>query len=1029
MATSTEIKQRANTLADKTDVNSITPKEVGGIMYDLASHGENVLRNGGTLGIRKVYKSVAAMEADSTNPKDFWGDPIKKGNLVVIYDGTTTGVDNNKIYAFMKPGWELATKLDAAYATKAETDAKLAELGSKVLNNSFIGKGVKFSSIHLKGLMPNTLYKLYIPKLWSIESVEGIEDTSYKFAISYFLNGTENRIVGVYRDEELRESYEFTTPDSFDDIMIGGRAVEGEEVFFYLFAMTEIIEVLEEIKKYDNCACSAYTPNYGLLKEFIERNDSSKGITIKFKKTSTSSNMSIFLVCGIRNGVFFSFNPNIPDDYMIGDEAVFEIMSGYSLVMDYKGGENANVRIVESKLVTNDVILLAACSYGNFIYGAFEYLIQGYKSKEQVETLQTYTKNKINVIDRSLTTFFGQGYYNSEVLEGVYYLNKDSKPSIRENSEIYNLSPFIPIKVGDIIEWSGGFAGTADEYPVLALFDSGKEVINFLASSIDPRTWKYTINASVNYAYCRFSFRKDCIGAYIKVNEEKVFEWDGVPFKDTELKNTELFKSKSKLFIGNLINSGSKGGDIEDIESENSKRVITKSACCVPFEGVTIKTKLPYGISCYFWIGLSNGNISSTSGSWLTDGDVYTFPNSIKAYRCVFRADSGSDILASDIKRMVDNEDIAFYYDKEDSDVVNRNINKSTNVGALRRKLLGKPLEQNGMNGMPIFAHISDLHGDAQRLINCMDYCDHIEVDALLATGDFSMYKYKDYCSFQEDIAASHNTPYCFCIGNHEAYPSGESNLYEDCIYNLATSQGYLGEGESITEKCYWYKDFAGKKIRVVAINYYENGIYNGYLGQEQLLWFVNTLKSTPIGYGIIIMLHSPEDKIVVESPYDVFRQKHRVTTYQENGFYVGDRPIMKVVDAFIERTSVLISYTESNGESVAVNADFSDVDASVEFIAYACGHRHEDWIGYYDNSVNKQLSLGITAGVALYGDSSNAAWANQEDLPRGGKGVCQDAFNIYAIDREQGVVKVVRIGADVTESFEDRKIMIIPYR
>ena len=120
MATSSEIKQRANALAEKTDVNSITPREVGGIMYDLASHGENVLRNGGTLGIRKVYESVAAMEADSTNPKDFWGDPIKKGNLVVIYDGTTTGVDNNKIYAFMKPGWQFATYLDAAYVTKSD---------------------------------------------------------------------------------------------------------------------------------------------------------------------------------------------------------------------------------------------------------------------------------------------------------------------------------------------------------------------------------------------------------------------------------------------------------------------------------------------------------------------------------------------------------------------------------------------------------------------------------------------------------------------------------------------------------------------------------------------------------------------------------------------------------------------------------------------------------------------------------------------------------------------------------------------
>ena len=135
MATSTEIKQRANALADKPDVNSITPKEVGGIMYDLASHGENVLRNGGTLGIRKVYESVSAMEADSTNPKDFWGDPIKKGNLVVIYDGTTTGVDNNKIYAFMKPGWQIATHLDAGYATKAGLDAAIENVLTSLRNS------------------------------------------------------------------------------------------------------------------------------------------------------------------------------------------------------------------------------------------------------------------------------------------------------------------------------------------------------------------------------------------------------------------------------------------------------------------------------------------------------------------------------------------------------------------------------------------------------------------------------------------------------------------------------------------------------------------------------------------------------------------------------------------------------------------------------------------------------------------------------------------------------------------------------
>ena len=134
MSTISEIKQRANALANKTDVNSITPKEVGDIMYDLGSYGEHTMRNGGTLGIRKVYESVAAMEADSISPVDLWGNPIKKGNLVVIYDGTTTGVDNNKIYAFFNPGWKLATELDAGYAMRAETEAKLSELAQEVGN-------------------------------------------------------------------------------------------------------------------------------------------------------------------------------------------------------------------------------------------------------------------------------------------------------------------------------------------------------------------------------------------------------------------------------------------------------------------------------------------------------------------------------------------------------------------------------------------------------------------------------------------------------------------------------------------------------------------------------------------------------------------------------------------------------------------------------------------------------------------------------------------------------------------------------
>lgn len=115
-----DIKKRALLLAEKTDSNSISPKEVGGIMYDLSSLLENTIRNGGTLGIRKVYASVDLMENDSEHPTDIWGNPLKRGNLVVIYDGTLAGTDNNKVYAFTDPGWTLAAEVDAGYATRSE---------------------------------------------------------------------------------------------------------------------------------------------------------------------------------------------------------------------------------------------------------------------------------------------------------------------------------------------------------------------------------------------------------------------------------------------------------------------------------------------------------------------------------------------------------------------------------------------------------------------------------------------------------------------------------------------------------------------------------------------------------------------------------------------------------------------------------------------------------------------------------------------------------------------------------------------
>lgn len=117
---SIDLKRRAQELSNKTNIDTIPPTEVGGIMYDTVEYMEKVERNGSTLGIRNTYASIAAMNAD-TAPKDSEGTPLKKGMLVSIYNtANAQDPDNGKVYAWQNPGWALTSKVDAGYATRDE---------------------------------------------------------------------------------------------------------------------------------------------------------------------------------------------------------------------------------------------------------------------------------------------------------------------------------------------------------------------------------------------------------------------------------------------------------------------------------------------------------------------------------------------------------------------------------------------------------------------------------------------------------------------------------------------------------------------------------------------------------------------------------------------------------------------------------------------------------------------------------------------------------------------------------------------
>ena len=107
MDTIYSLLKRAKELKEKSQVDSITPEEVGKLHEDALAYIASLEQSADGLGIKKVYQSKSAMEAD-TDPVGTNGKTLRYGQLVSIYDDAhADSSENGNIYAFQKPGWLL----------------------------------------------------------------------------------------------------------------------------------------------------------------------------------------------------------------------------------------------------------------------------------------------------------------------------------------------------------------------------------------------------------------------------------------------------------------------------------------------------------------------------------------------------------------------------------------------------------------------------------------------------------------------------------------------------------------------------------------------------------------------------------------------------------------------------------------------------------------------------------------------------------------------------------------------------------
>lgn len=528
-------------------------------------------------------------------------------------------------------------------------------------------------------------------------------------------------------------------------------------------------------------------------------------------------------------------------------------------------------------------------------------------------------------------------------------------------------------------------------------------------------------------------------------------------------------RSLKELYIGNFVQGSLQDGG--GLKSDDNTRITQET------RGIAFPGKYEYhihmtpGYKVRFQVGIDPTTLKVSTG-WLHNGDIMTWENGgvLPQYARFYRASIAQDLEDALVSpERLSNIDLHIWYEDDGYNIVTGNSN-AWSKAKNNMRTYGNSTVYFIQKNFPIIAHTSDIHADYVRTKNFFDFCDAFGVDAACVTGDIVGYHITNHCDWFHNIVNTHKSVPAVCVGNHDAYTNITGyDLTDTIVYNylldpisdkLGLNIAKMVNGTDLNTSCptNYIKDLDDQQIRIISYNLYAYGGISGrsrwhtHYTAEYINWLINALKSTPEGYGVILLAHAPQYPIEKDNNYDTFWQTigRSTSSIASHNEYVKDAvsngnpasPLNDIIDAFISRSQINKMYYQFSTTSgtphpdnalLQVAADFtSGVANNVEFIAFLGGHLHRDSIGYTPNTTNLQLQLNITCGTAVDGttDGTNDyyAYANLSDQARSENGFTQDAFNLYIIDRNQKIIKVVRVGSNSNFENQSREYMEIPY-
>ena len=267
---------------------------------------------------------------------------------------------------------------------------------------------------------------------------------------------------------------------------------------------------------------------------------------------------------------------------------------------------------------------------------------------------------------------------------------------------------------------------------------------------------------------------------------------------------------------------------------------------------------------------------------------------------------------------------------------------------------------------------------------------------------------------------------------------------YDGSLPQLVPGKTY-SVGDKVNSGGYKDNSFICKK-EVVTINsqydnnytipYYKSGRAARVISKEQAEWLVNTLKSTPDEYGVIIATHNPamlnstnqiNSKFAVDTAYKGVTQ----------GQYAMETDLIsEIVNAFIKKIQLSLKVVMKSanwykadasymnilgdiGEKYAyrIEADFSHIQ-NCYFACYVGGHSHKDLVFKHDTY---ESQYGINP-VCASTDSGNRGQADIVNIN-------VDSLNYDAltcISVSKGRIALSRLGNQLSVNGKHRDIEII---